>query len=661
MKKIFLLTFISLLCINCFGQQAYKSWKNISYSGDSMGYHQLDIYLPQIEKPAYPVVIYIYGSAWFANNLKGADMNTIGKALLDAGFAVVMPNHRSSMDAKFPAAVNDIKAAIRFVRANAAKYQLDTAFIGISGSSSGGNLAAMAGTTRNVKQHTIGNTTVDIEGNVGRYTDFSSSVDAVADWFGPADILTMDSCGGSVFKHDDPKSPESSYLGGAVQENKDKSMLASPITYVDPTDPPFILFHGDKDNMVPHCQSEQLHKALRKAGVPSKFFLIPDGQHGPGVHVDKYIQMMVDFFAECRDKKGTFANEHNINGAEWPRVGTDRRVHFRVYAPNAAKVEVQFRGEMAKEANGFWTLTSNPEAVGFHYYQIIVDGVASADPNGKPFFGMSRWVSGIEIPEAAQDAAYYKPKNVPHGQVRENWYYSNITGKWRRCFVYTPAEYEANTSKKYPALYLQHGMGEDETGWSRQGMMGFIMDNLIAEGKAVPMIVIMDSGNIEVSFNPMSGMSRDEYGANFTPILLNEIIPFVESKFRILTDRENRAMAGLSWGGFQTFGTTLTNLDKFSYIGGFSGAGTINPAQIGTAYNGVFANPQQFNEKVRLVFMGIGSEERPERTKALADGLMAAGIKNVVYYESPGTAHEWLTWRRCLKEFVPRLFKKTSK
>ncbi|MDR0694460.1 MAG: esterase, partial [Prevotellaceae bacterium] len=180
-------------------------------------------------------------------------------------------------------------------------------------------------------------------------------------------------------------------------------------------------------------------------------------------------------------------------------------------------------------------------------------------------------------------------------------------------------------------------------------------------GKAVPMIVIMDSGNIEVSFNFGSGMSRDEYGANFTPILLNEIIPFVESKFRILTDRENRAMAGLSWGGFQTFNTTLANLDKFSYIGGFSGAGAINPEQIGTAYNGVFANPKQFNEKVQLVFMGIGSEERPERTKALADGLKAAGIKNVVYYESPGTAHEWLTWRRCLKEFVPRLFKKTSK
>jgi len=263
---------------------------------------------------------------------------------------------------------------------------------------------------------------------------------------------------------------------------------------------------------------------------------------------------------------GTSPNEHNINGAEWPRVGDDRRVHFRIYAPDTKKMEVQFRGEMTKDTAGYWTLVSNPEVVGFHYYQIIVDGVASADPNGKPFFGMGRWVSGVEIPETGPGTDYYRQKNVPHGQVRENWYYSRITGKWRRCFVYTPAEYETNPDKKYPVLYLQHGMGEDETGWSRQGMMSNIMDNLIAEGKSVPMLVVMNSGNIEVPFDRNSNMDINEYGANFTPILLTEVIPFIESKFRVLTDRENRAMAGLSWGGFQTFNTTLRNLDKFSYL-----------------------------------------------------------------------------------------------
>jgi len=348
---------------------------------------------------------------------------------------------------------------------------------------------------------------------------------------------------------------------------------------------------------------------------------------------------------------GTKANEYNIVGAEWPRVGADMRVYFRVNAPDAQKVEIRnpaglFKGEMKKEANGVWTLVTDVERIGAHFYQVVIDGVATADPNGQPFFSLGRWISAIEIPEPESATEYYRPKNVPHGQVRENWYFSNITGKWRRCFVYTPAEYETNTSKKYP------------TGWSRQGMMNFIMDNLIAENKAVPMIVVMDSGNIEVSFNNNSGMSRDEYGANFTPILLNEIIPFIESKFRVLNNRENRAMAGLSWGGFQTFNTALPNIDKFSYIGGFSGAGTINLEKLSEVYNGVFANPKTFNEKVKLLFMGIGSEERPERTKSLVDGLKAAGINNVVYYESPGTAHEWLTWRRCLNEFIPRLFKK---
>ena len=300
--KNYILILITLLSCNCFGQQEQKSWKDLNYADDNMVYHQLDIYLPQIEKPVYPVVIYIYGSAWFSNNAKGADMNTIGKALLEAGFAVVTPNHRSSIDAKFPAAMNDIKAAIRFVRANAAKYQLDTTFIGISGSSSGGNMAAMAGTSRNVKQYTIGNTTLDIEGNVGPNTSYSSSVDAVVDWFGPTDMFVMDSCGGTNFIHNDANSPASLYIGGPIQENKEKTLLASPITYIDPTDPPFLIFHGDKDNVVPFCQSILLYEALQKAKVPSQYFLIPDGQHGPGVHVDKNIKMMVDFFVDCYNK-----------------------------------------------------------------------------------------------------------------------------------------------------------------------------------------------------------------------------------------------------------------------------------------------------------------------------------------------------------------------
>ena len=299
--SILLLTLIGFT--QCYSQQFSKNWKDLNYASDTMIYHKLDIYLPQVQKSSYPVVISIYGSAWMSNRSKGADLGSLGKALLEAGFAVVTPNHRSSMDAKFPAPMQDIKAAIRFVRANATKYQLDTSFVGITGSSSGGNMAAMAGTSRFVKTFTIGDVTLDIEGKVGPYTAYSSSVDAVVDWFGPTNMLVMDSCGGTDFIHNDANSPASLYIGGPIQENKEKCLMSSPMTYIDPTDPPFLIFHGDKDRVVPHCQSEILFDALQKAKVPSQFFLVPDGQHGPGVQVEKNLKMMVDFFQKELLKK----------------------------------------------------------------------------------------------------------------------------------------------------------------------------------------------------------------------------------------------------------------------------------------------------------------------------------------------------------------------
>jgi acetyl esterase/lipase len=300
--KHFTILIFSLINIGCFGQPYSKSWKDLNYAGDTMIYHRLDIYIPQVQKATYPVVISIYGSAWFANNAKGADLNSLGKALLDAGFAVVTPNHRSSRDAKFPAQIHDIKAAIRFVRANAANYQFDTSFVGITGSSSGGNMAAMAGTSRFVKQFTLGTTTIDIEGNIGPNTAYSSSVDAVVDWFGPTDMLVMDSCGGTDFVHNAPNSPASLYIGGPIQENKEKCILASPTAYIDANDPPFLIFHGEKDRVVPHCQSEILYKDLQKFKVPSRFVLVPNGQHGPVTQEAPYLQMMVDFFIDESQK-----------------------------------------------------------------------------------------------------------------------------------------------------------------------------------------------------------------------------------------------------------------------------------------------------------------------------------------------------------------------
>ncbi|MDG5767230.1 alpha/beta hydrolase [Balneolales bacterium ANBcel1] len=298
---IILLTF--LVNTQAPAQKYSKSWTDINYAGSSESWHNLDIYLPAIEKEAYPVVIYIYGSAWYANNAKGADMETIGKALLDAGFAVVTPNHRASTDATFPAQVHDIKAVIRYVRANADKHRLDTAFVGISGSSSGGHLAAMAGTTRFTEQFTVGNETVDIEGSLGDFTHASSSVDAVVNWFGPVHFPVTNTCGSEIDR-DAANSPESTLIGESILDNEDLGALISPITYIDAGDPPFLNIHGDEDRIVPLCQSELLHEALVESGVSSRLVIAEGGGHGPGVHVDEYLEMMVDFFLKQATKQG---------------------------------------------------------------------------------------------------------------------------------------------------------------------------------------------------------------------------------------------------------------------------------------------------------------------------------------------------------------------
>lgn len=350
----------------------------------------------------------------------------------------------------------------------------------------------------------------------------------------------------------------------------------------------------------------------------------------------------------------------NVPEMKYPCVDNSSRATFKLKAPEARDVQVDICGKkwpMTKGADGVWSVTTDPLVEGFHYYFLIVDGVAVNDPASETFFGCGKMASGIEIPETPEAAAYYTyDKSVPHGQVRECHYYSSVENKERRCFVYTPAGYDTNVSKRYPVLYLQHGMGEDERGWSRQGKMANILDNQIASGKCVPMIVVMDYGNCGYIHGTKPGETREEFGASFTPILLNDIIPYIDRTFRTLTDRDNRAMAGLSWGGHQTFNTTLSNLDKFAYIGTFSGAIFLPPqADIRQVYDGVFADAGKFNSQVHTLFLGMGSEENMG-SRQLSEKLKAAGINNV-YYESPGTHHEWLTWRRCLNEFLPLIFK----
>ncbi len=276
--------------------ESSKHWLDVDYVGDGFIGHRLDIHLPANGKAPFPIVVAIYGSAFFSNSSKATVFNNgWGQKLLENGFAVVSINHRSSHDAIFPAQIQDVKAAIRFVRANSNKFSLDNSFIGITGWSSGGHLSALAGTTNTTKTEKINGLAIEIEGNLGNYKQTIGAVNAVVDWFGPTDFLIMDQCG-STMNHDDVKSPESSLIGGAIQENKENTALANPITYVNKTNPPFLIFHGDKDPLVPHCQSEKLYEKLQSVNVKSELVIVPGGLHGPGVMIDQYYEKAIAFF-----------------------------------------------------------------------------------------------------------------------------------------------------------------------------------------------------------------------------------------------------------------------------------------------------------------------------------------------------------------------------
>jgi enterochelin esterase-like enzyme len=367
----------------------------------------------------------------------------------------------------------------------------------------------------------------------------------------------------------------------------------------------------------------------------------------------------------------------NVWGAEYPRVDNAGRVEIRVKAPEATKVKLNFwsgpKLDMVKQSDGFWTITTPPLVPGFHYYSLSIDGAEVADPNTHAYFGGGRPASGVEVPEAG--STYYSVQDVPHGQVREVWYDSKVTGTWRHALVYLPPDYDTSSKARYPVLYLQHGGGEDETGWIRQANANFILDNLIAARNCKPMIVVMAYGYARRAGQAQPDLTGKPFGSPemlkamqdmasaFEDDVTQALIPHIDSAFRTLADRDHRAMAGLSMGGMQTFQVTLDHLELFSYIGGFSGAGgmlvlgdrKLDPK---ADYNGVFADPSEFAKKVHLLWIGIGTNE-PERMRAgilrLHASLDEAKMQHV-FYESPGTDHEWQTWRRDLKDFVPRLF-----
>ena len=278
-----------------------QEWKDVNYAGDDQAYHTCDIYLPKKEQASYPVVIHIYGSAWFSNNSKGmADLGTIVKALLEAGYAVVCPNHRSSMDAKWPAQIHDIKAVIRFVRGEAQTYKFNTSFIATSGFSSGGHLSSVAATTSGTKQETVGTVDIDLEGQIGNYTSESSAVNAACDWSGPIDLTAMD-CGEHMQMGEN--SPEDVLLNAKLDKEPDKYLSLSATTYVDKNDPPLIIFHGEKDNVVPCCQGKKLFETLKAAGVKTEATFVPEGGHGMGMYAEENLQKMVNFLNAVRAAK----------------------------------------------------------------------------------------------------------------------------------------------------------------------------------------------------------------------------------------------------------------------------------------------------------------------------------------------------------------------
>jgi enterochelin esterase-like enzyme len=357
----------------------------------------------------------------------------------------------------------------------------------------------------------------------------------------------------------------------------------------------------------------------------------------------------------------------NQGGKEFPQVNSEGCVRVQLSAPEAKMVQLDIgavKYDLTKDENGVWTGESAPQDVGFHYYQLNIDGSSVPDPGSLYFFGAGRWGSGIEIP--SDDQEFFALKDVPHGELREVQYFSKSSDKVRRAYIYTPPGYHKDNSKRYPVLYLQHGMGENETGWGNQGHANLIMDNLIAEGKAVPFIIVMENSSVKferparnadadsTQSRPKGPMGGFDFAGEFKNVLLNDLIPYVEANYRVIDNSKNRAMAGLSMGGMQTRIITLANPDVFSQVGMFSG-GSVSMEDI--------ENAPDFKKNVKLLFISYGSREleNPRRgpwgdPKENTAALKEAGM-NTHFYVSEGTAHEWHSWRRSLYQFSQLVFK----
>ena len=348
----------------------------------------------------------------------------------------------------------------------------------------------------------------------------------------------------------------------------------------------------------------------------------------------------------------------NINPDGFPRILDNLSVVFKIKAPDAKQVQIDLGKlyNMTKDEQGVWNVTTAPQVPGFHYYSLVIDGVKVVDPASETFYGMGRMASAIEIPEKGVD--FYVVKDVPHGALSSKYYFSKVTNSWRRLFVYTPAGYDINAKVKYPVIYIQHGGGEDERGWAVQGKTDIILDNLIAEGKAKPMIVVISNGNVSVS-----GGYTSSAMAAFKEEITNNIVPFIDKNYRTLTDVKNRALCGLSMGGGQAFYAGLGSLDCFASVGVFSSGifgGIANPT--GKVFDadkespGLLTKAQQFNQQLKLFYISVGEQDpRFEFTQKEVKKFQNNGLK-VQFASFPGD-HEWQVWRKSLHDFASRVFK----
>ena len=620
-----------------------QQWKDVNYAGDNQAFHTCDIYLPKEKKDSYPVVVHIYGSAWFSNNSKGmADLGTIVKALLDAGYAVVCPNHRSSMDAKWPAQIHDIKAVIRFVRGEAKKYHFDTSFIATSGFSSGGHLSSMAATTTGTPKAKVGKLDIDLEGNIGKYTNESSSVNAACDWSGPIDLTNMD-CGEHMQMGDN--SPEDVLLGSKLTKEPDKYRSLSATNYIDKNDPPVIIFHGEKDNVVPCCQGKEFYERLQEAGVKTEATFVPEGGHGMGMYAKENLNKMVMFLNEIRTgvKASTVCN-------------ADGTVTFNYFNPTAKKVlvDVQFAGrkEMQRDEKGKWTVTLGPAAPDMYPYCFIVDGVSIMDPLNPQYFPNEGFKNSL-LEIKTKDGLPHDIKNVPHGKIEYIHYYSKSLGGTNNAVVYLPPTYGKDPNKKYPVFYLISGTTDTEEVYYKVGRVNYILDNLLNDKAAKEMIVVLPYGNPTklLADAPAPGSPQTKFGGDtFSNDLINDLMPYIESHYQTINDRDHRAIGGFSRGGNQGLYNGLANLDKFSYLCSYS---SFTSTDIPKVYDKAKAT----NKKIHLFWLGVGTDDfLYGNARDYMEFLDKKGIRSVKEFTTGKFGHTWMNAKYFLTKTLPLLF-----